>query len=231
MPSVVRFVVRSVVRSVVPCACLAALLVAPSAHAATTTIDYRFTSESTSAGRPPRSGDHRVTSEIDGPHFRNADARGQVEVSSDDGLTTSFGREGTTPQAPLLPEIPTPKDPIAATLDDETLVVGDARPGPTMFGLPTRVYTVDYRYTIVARIAYVITTRTRNHERYDVTVADVDVSSAALRVAFSRGHGHAIARHPEAFTGLPLAIDGTLETGDPATIVTHVTVRAESLRR
>ena len=177
-------------------------------------------------------GDHHTTSTIDGPSFRNVSARnGAVELSHDDGRTTHFGAEDAPAQTPLVPEVAPPFAPMVGTVEDETLVVGPSRPGPELFGLATRVYTVDHDYTIVARVALVIRRSTRNRSRFTFTVADNGVSSAALRVAFSRGYGYALALHPEAFTGLPLIIDGTIEQGEPPASVAQVHVRAASLRQ
>jgi len=87
---------------------------------------------------------------------------------------------------------------------------------------------VDYRYQIAVRIAGITISHTTNEEHYAITAADVDVSSAALRVAFSRGYGHAVSRHAEAFVGLPLRIDGTIRSGGQTATV-HI--EAKSLDR
>jgi hypothetical protein len=204
-------------------------LVLPTVAMAATTVAYVFTSEATTGGRAPVTGSSRVTSTIDGSTFRNVSRLGNaVELSEDDGRTTYFGSLHTTPHTPLLPEVGGVTDPIVGSVRDESLVVGPSVPGPAMFGLPTRTYTVDYSYAIVARVLMVITNETRHHAHFTFTVADVDVSSAALRVAFSRGYGYALCLHPEAFTGLPLAIDGTIASSNQSV---HVHVEAEAIQR
>lgn len=208
---------------------VAMLLPVPAIAAAEARIDYVFTSEQTTAGRPPVLGNSKVTSTIDGPSFRNESRLGRsIELSEDDGRTTYFGRLHTTPQTPLIAQAGDVFAPIVGTLEDEKIVIGDSVAGPPMFGLPTRVYTVDYRYAIAARVAYVFRSRSPSHARLTFTVADIGISAAALRVAFSRGYGYAIAQHAEAFTGLPLIIDGTIEA--PSSTV-HVHVEAEALQR
>ena len=204
-------------------------LCVPLAARAATTIEYDFTTKSVRDNGTPIVGSARVTTTIDGPTFRNVSRLGQaIERSDDDGRTTRFGDLESTPQTPLAWDADDPIAPIAGSIDDEHLDVGESTAGPTLFGLPTRVYTVDYRYTIVARIAYLVRRRTPIHARMTFTVCDFDVSNAALRVAFSRGHGYALAHHPEAFSGLPLVIDGTIES---SFATTHVHVEAASLRR
>jgi hypothetical protein len=208
---------------------VAALLLAPTVAIAEVTIEYDFISEQTTAGRPPVIGHSHVTSTIDGPAFRNVSRLGNaIELSEDDGLTTHSGSLHTTPQTPLVAEVADAWAPIVGSLKDERLVVGDSVPGPSLFGVPTRIYTVDYSYAIAASVVYVFRSKTVNHARFTFTVADLGVSSAALRVAFSRGYGYALSRHAEAFTGLPLVIDGTIDS--PYNTV-HVHVEAASLQR
>ena len=199
-------------------------LCVPLSAMAATTIAYDFTSETTGDHGRPDIGSARVTTVIDGPTFRNV-SRHAIERSGDDGRTTRFGDLPAT-QTPLARDADDWTAPIVGSIDDERLDIGASAPGPTMFGLPTRVYTVDYRYTIVARIAYLVRRRTPIHARMTFTVCDLDVSSAALRVAFSRGHGYAVAHRPDAFDGLPLIIDGTIES---PTATTHLRVEAASL--
>ena len=206
---------------------VALTLVLP-AHAETT-IDYVFDSVRNSAGREPVVGHSRTTSTIDGPKFRNVLERsGAIELSEDDGRTTYFGALHTTPKnTPLIPEVAGPWEPIVGSIDSDKLVIGESTPGPTMFGVPTRVYTVDYTYAIASRVVYVFRNRTVSRARFTFTVADIGVSSAALRVAFSRGYGYALCLRGEAFTGLPLVIDGTIESSIG---VAHVHVEAASLK-
>ena len=190
----------------------------PPVAAAATTIVYDFTSESSAPGRPPTTGHSQVTATIHGSTFRNVSARANaVELSDDDGRTTYFGAFRTTPQTPLAPEdspdASSNLGPISGAIEDEQIQVGPLTPGPTLFGMTTHVYTVDYRYRIAVRIAGIPIRHMPNEEHYTITAADVDVSGAALRVAFSRGYGHAVSRHAEAFVGLPLRLDGTLTSG------------------
>jgi hypothetical protein len=197
----------------------------PVAAAAATTIVYDFTSQATAPNHPTRAGHTQVTATIDGPRFRNVSSLGNaVELSDDDGRTTYFGAFHSTPQTPLGPDGDgldgkSNLGPISGAIEDEQLTVEPPSPGPTLLGLPTRVYTVDYRYRIAVRIAGITTSHTTNEEHYTITAADIDVSSAALRVAFSRGYGHAVSRHAEAFVGLPLRIDGTLKSGSQTATV------------
>ena len=202
----------------------------PSAPAAAaTTIDYVFTSEHTTAGRDAVLGHSRTISTIAGPAFINVSQRsGAIERSEDDGLTTSFGALHAEPHTPLVREAAAPWAPIVGSVTDETLVIGESTPGPTLFGVATRIYLVDHDYAIASRVAYVFRNKVFSHARYTFTVADIGVSSAALRVALSRGYGHALCSHPEAFSGLPLAIEGVIES--PSS-VTHVHVQAQSLQR
>jgi hypothetical protein len=210
------------------------LSIATAANAAETTIVYDLTSEANAPGRPPTTGHSQVTSTIDGPRFRNVSARANaVELSDDDGRTTYFGAFRTTPQTPLGPESNSPDaesnlGPISGAIEDEQLQVGPPAPGPTLFGMPTHVYAVDYRYKIAVRIAGITISHTTNEEYYVITAADIDASSAALRVAFSRGYGHAVSRHAEAFVGLPLRIDGTIRS---AAQTSTVHIEAKSLER
>ena len=183
------------------------------AHAVTT-IEYEFTSQDTVADHAPILGHAHVTSTIDGPNFRNVSRlAGAVEMSDDDGRTTYFGDLHSTPvNTPLAREHGDPSAPIAAMIKHENLSVGNSQTGPTMFGLPTRVYTVDYTYTIASRVVYVFRQERQNHAQFTFTVADIGASASALRVAFSRGHGYALCQRADAFTGLPLLIEGTIES-------------------
>jgi hypothetical protein len=218
-----------------PILTLALLSLATHAFAGETTIVYEFTSDALHPNAQPRHGHSQTTATIDGPRFRNVAQLGNaVELSDDDGRTTYFGAFHTTPQMPLGPDGAATGDqgnlgPISGGYEDEQLTVGWATDGPTLFGLQTRVYTVDYRYTVVARLAGVPFSHHANEEHYAITTADVDVSSAALRVALSRGYGHALSKHPEAFVGLPLRIDGTL--GSRPDMKTTIHVEATSFTR
>jgi hypothetical protein len=205
---------------------LCLLTTATIAQAAETIIVYDFSSESVAPDRAPRPGSSQTTSTIDGPRFRNIQSRSQaVELSDDDGRTTYFGAFRTTPHTPLgddaVADGPGNLGPISGAIEDEQIEVGPPSQGPMMFGMPTHVYTVDYRYRIAVRIARVTTSRSANEEHYEITAADTDKSSAALRVALSRGYGHAVAKHAEAFVGLPLRIEGTLKSG-PQTVTMRV---------
>ena len=181
---------------------------------AATLIEYDFSSVRTQADRAPVIGNSRVTSTIDGQNFRNVSSRaGVVELSDDDGRTTYFEAFNTTPvNTPLIRPPDNIFAPIVGRIEDESLVIGDSQPGPVMFGLPTRAYSVDYTYAIASRVVYVFRNKMRSHASFTITVADIGVSASALRVAFSRGYGHALCQRAEAFTGLPLLIEGTIET-------------------
>jgi hypothetical protein len=181
---------------------------------AATTIEYKFTSEQTQVDRTPVSGNAHLTATIDGASFRNVLRRdGAVELSDDDGRTTYFGALRSTPaNTPLTPEHGAFFSPIVGAIEDGKLVVGDSQPGPAMFGMPTRVYTVEYAYVIASRVAYLFRNKVSCVARFTFTVADIDVSAAALRVAFSRGYGYALSQRAEAFTGLPLLVEGTVES-------------------
>lgn len=196
---------------------------------AATTIEYDFTSEQAQADHASIVGGAHVTSTIDGPNFRNVSRlAGDVELSDDDGRTTYFGAFHSTPvNTPLAPEHGDVFAPIVGTIEDERLVVGDSRPGPEMFGLPTRVYTVDYTYAIAVRVAYVFRNKVPNHAHFTFTVADIGVSASALRVAFSRGYGYALCQRADAFTGLPLLIEGTIES---ASGIARIRVEAVSFK-
>jgi hypothetical protein len=193
---------------------LFALSLTTSVAYAATTIEYDFTSEQIQVNHAPIIGNAHVTSTIDGPTFRNVSRRGgAVELSDDDGRTTYFDAFHSTPvNTPLVPEHGDGFAPIVGSIEDEKLVVGDSKPGPTLFGMPTRVYTVDYTYAIVSRVFYVFRNKTPSHARFTFTVADIGESASALRVAFSRGYGYALCQRAEAFTGLPLLIEGTIES-------------------
>ncbi len=219
-----RFRIACVVASLALCA---------SAHA-DVGVDYTITSDASSGPQsPPRRGTGRVTTVIDGTSFRSTSGHGQLESSVDDGTTTFFGTDRSVTQSPLVEPPPDLTAPITARFDDERLVVGASTEGPMLFGVPTRVYTVDHSYTIVARIAYVVTRRTVHRTHYTLTVADLGVSNAAVRVFLSRGYGHALSQHPQAFTGVPLQIDGTIESDEAQGLhrVIHLLVKADALRR
>jgi hypothetical protein len=67
-----------------------------------------------------------------------------------------------------------------------------------------------------------------SHVRFTFTVADIGVSASALRVAFSRGWGYPLCQRADAFTGLPLLIEGTIAS--PFSIA-KVRVEAVSLKQ
>ena len=58
-------------------------------------------------------------------------------------------------------------------------------PGPPLFGQATRVYEVEHRYSTVARIAFVVSRRFRQHAYYLLTVAEPGLSPAAMRVSMA----------------------------------------------
>jgi len=203
-------------------------LFATATHAATT-IEYAITSDAVDHTRPPVHGALRSVIEIDGPDFR-IKGRGALESSSDDGFTTWFGDDRTTTQAPLSAPgvVATATAPIVGRLQDETLVVGPSSPGPERFGLPTRVYTIDYQYSIGGRALLIPLRPYKSHARYTMTVVDIDTSAAGVRVMLSRGYNYALSQHGEAFTGLPVHMEGTIDAEG-----SHVTfaLDAESLTR
>ena len=178
-------------------------------------VDYEMSGQNAIGDRAPTGGRSGFVVEIDGPAFRITSQRGAVEVSSDDGATTFFGQDRTTPQHPLVPTRDATA-PIQAAVDDEHVVVGESHAGPDRFGLPTRIYPVDHDYAIDSRVGYVFTNSTRYHAHYTMTVVDAKASSAAVRVALSRGYPHALSQRADAFTGLPVEIDGTIESGSGA---------------
>lgn len=193
------------------------------------TIEYDFKTESVQHNHAPVVGASHVTSPIDGPNFRNVTRRTDAaELSDDDGCTTYFGASHSTPvNTPLEPEHGHPFAAIVGTIEDETLVVDESQAGPDLFGLPTRVYTVDYTYAIAARVVYAFRHKELQHALFTYTVAYVGVSAAAIRVALSRGFGHALSQRGEAFTGSPLLIEGTIES---ALGMTKVRVEAVSFQ-
>jgi hypothetical protein len=67
-----------------------------------------------------------------------------------------------------------------------------------------------------------------SHARFTFTVADIGVSAFALRVAWSRGYGYSLCQRADAFTGLPLLIEGTIES--PSSIA-KVRVEAVSFKQ
>ena len=187
--------------------------------------DYQFSSN-TSNGR---SGGGQVALEIDGSRFRIVRAHGQIETSLDDGATTFFGRDRTVIQTPLATETDAISLPMKARLEDEKITISEPQIGPVLFGATTRVYTIDHEYTVVGRIALVFTRRWRGAAHYVLTVADLDVSPAAMRVVLSRGYGGDLAPHADAFRGLPLRLEGRLETNDGGAFHQVTTVHFEAV--
>jgi len=205
-----------------------AFALGPTAVDAATTVDYAIASDAVDHGRPVH-GDVRATIEIDGPNFRIRKGVG-LESSADDGVTTWFGNDRTQTQSPLLQAEASKNEnaPIVAWLQDEKLVVGPSSPGPERFGLPTRTYTIDYDYAVGGRVLIIPLSPSRSHVRYTMTVVDIDTSPAAVRVLLSRGYNNALSQHAEAFTGLPVHMEGTIDSS-----TSHVvfTLDAESLSR
>ena len=188
------------------------------------TIDYAITSEAGGQGRAPVRGDVRTRVAIDGPNFQIRQ-RGHLESSSDDGATTWFDDDRTTTQSPLIAPgaIAAATAPIVGRVEDEQLVVGLSRDGPAYFGLPTRVYTVDYHYSIAGRVLVFPFRAQATHAQYTMTVVDLGESNAAVRVFLSRGYHYPLSQHAEAFTGIPVRIDATIDSEG-----SHVVFHAEA---
>lgn len=209
---------------------LFSLLLATSVAGASTTVEYEIQTLRTQAGKASISGGTRLTTTIDGRAFRSVSGGGRyVEGSDDDGQTTRFGAlDAPTVNTPLQPEHGHVLSPMVATIEDEQFSLGDSRPGPLMFGLATRTYTVNHDYAIQSRVAYLVGRRVVHRTRFTITVADIAVSPAAVRVALSRGYARALSQHDEAFSGLPLLVEGTIELPDGAV---SIKVEATSLAR
>ncbi|WP_422940729.1 hypothetical protein [Undibacterium sp. TJN19] len=170
---------------------------------------------SVQSGKPAQKGKSSYQAEIDGGSFRLV-GKHVIESSDDDGASTMFDSQPGVRNKPLLPEAPGLTDPIAGTVEDQHIVIGKPVAGPQWQGQATRVYTVDMDYTVVARIAWLFKRRSVHHDHYDVTVADLDASTAAVRVALTRGYGRNLGLHPEAFLGFPIKIIAHLSTHEAA---------------
>lgn len=193
---------------------------------AATTVDYLLTAESVRPGQPPHEGSNRFRCVIDGATF-TITSRNATESSTDDGVTTRFGSDPHKANAPLAAPHPGPRDgPIRGTLPDDRLVVGPSMPGPTLFGRSTRTYTIDHDFTIGGTVLLVPIARRTSHARYTMTVIDDGTSSAAVRVALSRGYPYVLSLHPEAFTGLPVRIDGRIASAADDVVTFHLEAEA-----
>ena len=210
-------------------ASFALLLVLSSAARCATTIEYLITSEATRPGQPVREGSNPFRCAIDGTTF-TITSRGATESSTDDGATTRFGSDPGKINTPLVaPDAGLFDGPIRGSVHDDRLVVGPSTPGPTMFGRPTRTYTIDHDFAIGGWVLFIPLRRQHSHAHYTMTVIDDDTSSAALRVALSRGYPYVLSLHPEALSGLPVRIDGRIESDGDAVVTFHV--EAQSLSR
>lgn len=183
-------------------------------------VEVVQSSSTTSATQPERRGQGTRTIEIDGSRFRIIGIGGGVgnETSLDDGATTFFGSDRTKTQTPLTASTSghigaAGSAGVDVSLENEKLTVGVPQPGQKIAGVVTQTYSVDCTYDTVMRGAGV-TNRLPASEHYELSVSDIGVSSAAVRVVLSRGFGMTLARHPEAFRGFPLRIDGHLVQGD-----------------
>jgi hypothetical protein len=195
-------------------------------------IDIVQSSVTSHAGLADRRGHANASLRIDGPRFQIASAH-EVETSLDDGATTRFRAPSAAAQTPLDPATPTALDPIAASIEDEKVTIGPSVAGAPWNGHPTRRYSVDIDYTTVARLALLITRRFPTHEHYELTVADLDASPAALRVMLTRGYARSLALHPAAWSGFPVRIDARLRS-EPAAAgatpqTTALTIEATSI--
>ena len=166
------------------------------------------------------------TVEADGPRFNIIDTNGpasEVETSLDDGATTFFDGNQTRIQTPLqpAPHVPTPAvaPGIATWIEHEVLTLGQPHPGPTIAGVATLTYTADLSYVVAIRVEK-RTKRTHAKDHFELSVADIGASPAAVRVILSRGMGASLAPYHEAFRAFPLRIDGHLIQGEGAAAMT-----------
>lgn len=176
-----------------------------------TSIDYRYQIEALGGDKPnQRVGRGTLAIDIDGARFQIRRPQGAATVSLDDGASTFLDTEPAKRSTPLEVEVAGLLDPMAANIEDESIKMSPTLPGPPLFGQATRVYEVEHRYTTVARIAFVVSRRFRQHAHYLLTVAEPGLSPAAMRVLLASGHGRPLALRTDAFTGLPLKIEGRL---------------------
>ena len=178
-----------------------------------TPFRYRSYRLSIHAGKPAQKGNGAYQAEIDGNSFRLI-GKHAIESSEDDGASTRFDSQPGVNNTPLSPETARLSDPIAGMVEDQHIIVGTPVAGPQWQGHATRIYTVDMQYTVVARVAWLFKRRFVHHDHYEMIVADLDASAAAVRVALTRGYGRNLGLHPEAFLGFPVKINGHLSVGD-----------------
>ncbi len=199
---------NSIMKSLLLALCTASLSALADAG---TRINYRYQIEALGGDKPnQRVGQGTLVIDIDGARFQIRRPNGAATVSLDDGASTFLDTEPAKRSTPLAVEVAGLLDTMAAKIEDESIKMSPALPGPPLFGQVTRVYEVEHRYTTVARIAFVVSRRFRQHAHYQLTVAEPGLSPAAMRVLLASGHGRPLALRADAFMGLPLKIKGRL---------------------
>jgi hypothetical protein len=174
-------------------------------------IEYRYQIESLTGDKAnQRVGKGSLELAIDGVRFQVRRAHGATTMSLDDGATTFLDTDPVKRSSPLAIEVAGVLDPIAAHIEDESIKLNEAQPGPVLFGQATQVYEIEHRYTTVARMAVVFSRRFRQHVHYQLTVSGTDLSPAAMRVVLAGGYGRALAFRADAFAGLPLKVKGVM---------------------
>ena len=174
-------------------------------------FEFEQQSHHNNTGKPAQAGKGRYQLEIEGSVFNLINAH-VIETSQDDGATTLFDSKPGIINTPLLPDTPTWVDPIAGIVKDHQIIISTPIPGPPWQDCTTRLYTVDQKYTVVARVGWIFSRSFVHHDRYEITVVDTEVSPAAVRVALTRGYGRNLGLHPEAFLGFPIKIVGHLSS-------------------
>jgi hypothetical protein len=174
-------------------------------------FEFEQQSQHNSTSKPAEARKGRYQLEIEGSSFNLINAH-VIETSRDDGATTIFDNKPGIINTPLFPEVPTWADPIAGIVKDHQIIISTPIPGPPWQDYTTRLYTVDQKYTVVARAGWIFSRSFAHHDRYEITIVDTDVSPAAVRVALTRGYGRNLGLHPEAFLGFPIKIVGHLSS-------------------
>ncbi|MES2039656.1 MAG: hypothetical protein V4495_17715 [Pseudomonadota bacterium] len=174
-------------------------------------FEFEQQSYHNNTGKPAQTGKGRYQLEIEGSGFHLINAH-VIETSQDDGATTLFDSKPGIINTPLFPETPTWADPIAGIVKDHQIIISTPIPGPPWLDYTTRWYTVDQKYTVVARVGWIFSRSFAHHDRYEISIVDTDISPAAVRVALTRGYGRNLGLHPEAFLGFPIKIVGHLSS-------------------
>jgi len=178
-------------------------------------FEFEQKSHHDNTGKPAQTGKGRYQLEIEGNSFHLIHAR-VTESSEDDGATTLFDSQPGVINTPLFPDTPTWADPIVGIVKDHQIMISPPMPGISWQDHTTKVYTVDQQYTVVARVGWIFSRRFLHHDQYEITIADIDVSPAAIRVALTRGYGRNLGLRPEAFLGFPVKIVGHLSNREMA---------------